>query len=92
MVVLKIELLDLLDCNENNGMKLIENVFTGKSRWQDHYRMVFSFKDKFYATRYSKGSTENQDCRPFELEGDAIECVEVKPVNKTITVYESENK
>ena len=31
---------------------------------------------------------EMQDERPFEYDGDEIECLEVKPVEKTIVVYE----
>jgi hypothetical protein len=58
------------------------------SRWSVHYREVFEHEGKYYETTYSVGATESQDERPYEYDGDPIECPEVKPVAKTIIVYE----
>lgn len=58
-----------------------------QDRWSTYYTFVFQYEGKYYQTSYGKGSTEIQDERPWEYE-DEVECVEVKPVPKTITVYE----
>jgi hypothetical protein len=57
------------------------------TRWSIVYRRVFQFENKFYETMYSRGSTENQEERPYEYEDDEIECKEVFPQEITITVY-----
>jgi len=58
------------------------------SRWSIHHRRVFKHDGKFYETYYSHGATEYQDESPYEYEGDMIECKEVFPVQKMVTVYE----
>jgi len=60
----------------------------GKGRWSVHYERVFKHDGKFYATTYQMGATEGQDERPYEYDDDEVECKEVFPVEKTITVYE----
>lgn len=67
--------------------EIIENDVVDTSRWSIHYNLVFKFNDKFYNTSYSRGATESQYEDPFEYEDDEIECVEVAPVTKTITIY-----
>jgi hypothetical protein len=59
-----------------------------QSRWSTIFRRVFKYEGKFYETTFSRGSTECQDERPYEFEGDMIECKEVFPVEKTVIVYE----
>jgi len=49
--------------------------------------LIFEYKDKFYMTSYSEGSTECQDERPFEYDEDEINCIEVIPVQELVTVY-----
>ncbi len=66
----------------------VENVITGQSRWSTTHRRVFKHEGRFYQSFYSKGSTEQQDEGPYEYEDDEIECKEVMPVQKTVTVYE----
>jgi hypothetical protein len=69
---------------------LAETVCSGivdTSRWSIHYERVFKYDGKFYRTHYSVGATEQQDERPYEYEDDEIECEEVFPVEKTVTVY-----
>ena len=73
---------------QDDGGETVENTITGKSRWAIHYRRVFKHEEKFYATTYSTGATEQQYDPPYEYEPDEIECPEVWPVNKTVVVYE----
>jgi len=57
------------------------------SRWSIHYERVFKHEGKFYRTYYSCGATESQEEYPYRDEGDEIECQEVEPKEKTVTVY-----
>lgn len=76
---------------------LVEDVFNSKttvldeitdhSRWSVHHRRVFAHEGAFYQTHYSTGATECQDESPYEYDKDEIECPEVVPVEKTVTVY-----
>lgn len=43
---------------------------------------------QYYATTYSEGKAESQDEIPFEFDPDYIDCKEVFPKEKVITVYE----
>lgn len=52
--------------------------------WSVDYERVFKHDGKFYMTFYSVGADES----PYEYEGDMIQCDEVFPVEKTVTVYE----
>jgi hypothetical protein len=61
---------------------------TDHGRWTLHHERVFQHEGKFYLTTYSTGATESQDERPYEYEPDEIECIEVFPREKTVTVYE----
>jgi len=72
----------------NEEGKTIEDVLEGHSRWSLEYRRVFEHEGKFYSTTYRIGATEIQDESPYEYDEDEIECREVHPVQKTITVYE----
>lgn len=68
--------------------KTIESDIVDHSRWSVGHRRVFEFEGKFYLTFYSRGATESQDESPYEYDDEEIECQEVFPVQKTITVYE----
>lgn len=68
--------------------EIIENKQIDNSRWSIHYRLVFEYQNRFYATTYAEGATEYQDERAFEFEPDMIECKEVFPVERTVIVYE----
>jgi hypothetical protein len=81
-------LVDLSWGIETDGFTLVEDVILDTTRWSIVSKLTFKFEDKFYQTTYSKGATECQDESPFEYEDDEIECKEVFPVVKTITVYE----
>lgn len=57
---------------------------TDQSRWATYFEQVFKHipSGKFYKIIWSRGSTEYQDVDPEYM------IWEVKPVEKTITVYE----
>jgi len=77
---------------DNNKVEIISTEMIDQRRWVTAYEMVFKYRGSFYITGYDLGSTENQDVAPFEYDGDEnglIECDEVIPVEKTITVYET---
>lgn len=74
--------------DEPEGYEIISNELYDTSRWSIYYEMIFKFEDRFYKTTYSVGATESQDESPYEYDGNEIECIEVKPVSKTIIVYE----
>lgn len=67
----------------------VVNEISGHSRWSRHYHRVVRFEGKFYRANYSEGATEYQDEGAYEHAPAEIECVEVYPVQKTITVYET---
>lgn len=77
-----------LDWQTPEDFTIIYTKITGNSRWSISYERVFSYKDKFYETHYSVGATEMQDEGPYEYDPDEVECKEVFPKEKTITVYE----
>lgn len=86
----KSDLLEVLD-DSSDTLEKVSDEITDNSRWSIHHRIVFkeSASGKFYETAYSIGATEQQDESPFEYEPDMIGCEEVRPVQKTITVYEA---
>lgn len=84
----KEKLKDLVSYCVPEGFELVSDDITDTTRWSVLHYVVFKFDGKFYATGYSEGATEYQDESPFEYEPDEIECKEVFPVEKTITVYE----
>jgi hypothetical protein len=72
---------------QDDGGETVYDKMIGRRRWSIDWERVFKHEGRFYRTLYSVGSTESQDERPYEYEGDEIECVEVFPQEKTITVY-----
>jgi hypothetical protein len=66
----------------------VEDKMVEHKRWSIVHVRVFGHEGKFYRTRYAVGATESQDESPYENDPDQIECPEVHPVQKTITVYE----
>lgn len=66
----------------------VEDRITGHRRWSVEHTRVFRHDGKFYRTSYSVGATENQDEGPYDYDPDEIECEEVFPREKTVTVYE----
>ncbi len=84
----KKEFMQKIAYDEAEGVKIIENNIVDNSRWSVIRKIVFSFNEKFYESNYFIGATEQQDERPYEYDNEEIECPEVKPVSKTIIVYE----
>jgi len=76
------------DDMEEDEIEIKEKKLIDTSRWSTIHSLVFSFRRKFYQTRYSRGATEQQDESPFEYADDQIECKEVFQVEKTIIMYE----
>jgi len=71
-----------------DGMKLVHGPeLIDTSRWRHHHEAVFSFDGHLYSVYYTTGATECQDEAPFEYEPNEIECQEVVPEERTITVY-----
>ncbi len=58
------------------------------NRWAVRHRMIFQHHGRFYETKYRVPATELQDEQPYDAEPDEIECPEVWPISKKVTVYE----
>ena len=86
----KEDLQSLVGGEECEGLEVVVDRIIYTSRWSVNYELVFKAKasGKFYTVHYSRGATEQQDERPFEYDGDAIACVEVRPVEKVVIQYE----
>lgn len=76
------------DDYDSSVVEVIYTDLTDTTRWSIIYESVFKFEGKFYRTYYSVGATESQYERPYEYDADEIECLEVVPTEKTVTVYE----
>lgn len=76
-------MLDILDSGEG----VIKDDVYDHTRWSVIHELIFKFEEKIYRTTYSVGATEYQDEGPWDYV-DMVECIEVKPVEKTIIVYE----
>lgn len=85
----KEDLIDLVN-DECASLEKIEDRITDTGRWSVHYALTFKDKasGKFYATDYRRGATEQQDESPFEFESALVSCHEVRPVERTVIVYE----
>lgn len=73
----------VLDCPDH----LISDEITDHSRWAVGHTILFIDGGKFYRAYYRVGATECQDETPWEYE-EEVECQEVRPVEKTVVVYE----
>lgn len=61
---------------------------TEHGRWRILHHRVFEWEGKFYCANYTVGATEYQEESPYEYEKDEVDCPEMRPVQKIITVYE----
>lgn len=86
----KDDLRSLVDDGACEGLEVVSDRIIGTGRWSVNYELVFKNKatGKFYMTGYSRGATEQQNEAPFEYADDLVTCEEVRPVQKTVTVYE----
>lgn len=57
------------------------------SRWSITYKLVFQVDDKYWLSFYRVGATEYQDERPWQFEGDMVDCCRVYPHVVQTTVY-----
>jgi len=75
--------------DESDNYIAVENKQIGNSRWSIHYSLVIKSKteDRYYATTYSRGATEQQEERPFEYDGELITFSEVVPKETKIIEY-----
>ena len=87
MKISRIWLQDTLDSSSPDIN--VVNQISGKSRWSVHFNRVVRYEGKFYRANYSIGATESQDEGAYEYDQDEIECPEVFPVEKIVTVYET---
>ncbi len=88
MLFKKTDLAALATGEGAEGFEVISDIIHDRSRWAIHYRLVFKHDGKFFESIYRVGATENQDESPYEYGNDEIPCKEVRPVEKTVTVYE----
>jgi len=67
----------------------IQKEMVSQQRWEIHYKGVFKHKPsgKFYSVGWALGATEEQDVQAFQYHKE-VGFTEVKPVEKTVTVYE----
>jgi hypothetical protein len=58
----------------------IEETIISQARWSTQFQIIFKHNDRYYMTKYSQGSTESQDCGPWEdlKNTDEIDCNEVE--------------
>ena len=70
-----------------NKGKIIQNKIIDTGRWSIYYDLTFKLDDKYYNIGYSEGATEQQDESPWEGQ-EKVDCTEVEPVEKTVTVFE----
>jgi len=77
----------MLDVLHEETHEIISDTIDDTSRWSEHHTLVFKMGDLFYRAYYSQGLSEMQDESPWEYD-DEIEVTPVRPVEKTIIVYE----
>lgn len=81
-------LLEILYGDSEEGAVVLDEI-SGTSRWSVHHHLVFDFEGKLYSTTYSVGATEQQDERPWEYDGDQIECTQMRTIQRLTTDYEA---
>lgn len=73
--------------DDGNKINVISNEHSHSSRWEETRDVVFKFNGTVYGFSYSRGLTEQQDTRPFEYDGDEIDCEEMFPTEVKTIVY-----
>jgi hypothetical protein len=83
----RFEALDILN-EVSNDYEIVSNTIDDRDRWTVTYCLIIKrlSDGKFFRDYYRTGATESQDEGPWEYEIPSF--VEVRPVAKTITVYE----
>lgn len=75
-------------CGDHRDYKVIETTITGTGRWSIYKETIIQriSDGKYFRTHYSEGATEAQDEQPYDW--GTPEFTEVKPITRTITIYE----
>lgn len=73
--------------DDHDDFETISNEIFDQRRWVTCHDWIFRYKDRIFSTTYEIGSTETCDTRPFEYEGDEIECDELFQVQVATTQY-----
>lgn len=69
------------------GHTVVQKEYLDQGRWDTHYWMVVAAPDgKCYRTKYSIGSTEMSETRPYDYDPDQVPVEEV--VAKEVTTIE----
>lgn len=71
-----------------NEVLLVANERVGARRWVEERRLIVSIEGEYYAAPFEVGLTEMQETEPFENEPNEVEVHAVRPVEKTVTVFE----
>ena len=77
----------MLDVLHEEAHEIISDTVDDLSRGAEHHTLIFKIDDLFYRTHYSQGLTVMRDELPWEYESE-LELTPVRPVEKTIIVYE----
>lgn len=87
----KEDLKELAAGNPVEGLEVVSDTLTGRTRWSVIYTLVFRdlTDNKYYQINYSTGATELQDERPFDNDQNTIQCHRVQPMQELVTVYKS---
>jgi hypothetical protein len=83
----KQDLLDMLHHDGAEEYEIVHDAIIDNTRWSIVHDLLFKHGGEFWETNYQRGATEQQDERPWEYDGDEITCINVVPVQKTITRY-----
>lgn len=73
--------------NKDTTVKVIQEKIVDTSRWTNIYEIIFEYEGKFYQVLRVEPATECQECDSWQYV-DEVECMEVHPVEKMVTVYE----
>lgn len=94
MIVKKFKLEDMekLLFSDSDCLIMVSNEITDHGRWEVVHRIVFQEKEteNYYSVYYAEPATEYQDYGQSGFETDRdnmVECVEVIPVQVTVTQY-----
>jgi ribosomal protein S17 len=68
--------------------KVVSDRMVDHGRWSVVHEMIFKSGDRYWKTRYKSAATEIQDEKPYQYDGDEVECDEVRPVEKKVIVFE----
>jgi len=83
-----LELLEIGEEEEFEGLKKVTEVYQGKRRWAEDKSLIFKdIEDVYWQADYEVGLTENQDVSPFEYDGEDVTCHKVKPMKVYVTEW-----